>query len=157
MHHQPACKFGGNYCSIGSNKLKTERQDAWSLPKLRKRTDGSLGTAHAYIDAVAKTGANAFKFNHIAAPKARPANPWRWKFSRQDATPFDYWKRWSSRRAVAWDWLSMRVNVGHLFFSSAFSSEAVELLDESGCRMERGAGETSNCRCSKKWRVRGSL
>ena len=48
--------------------------------------DGSLGTAHAFIDACACAGADAIKFQtHIAAAESTPGEPWRVKFSRQDA------------------------------------------------------------------------
>lgn len=44
--------------------------------------DGSLGTAHAYIDAIADAGADAVKFQtHIAAAESRVDEPWRVKFS----------------------------------------------------------------------------
>ena len=38
--------------------------------------DGSLGTAHAFIDACARAGADAIKFQtHIAAAESTPASP----------------------------------------------------------------------------------
>jgi N,N'-diacetyllegionaminate synthase len=44
--------------------------------------DGSLGTAHAFVDAIADTGADAVKFQtHIAAAESRTDEPWRVKFS----------------------------------------------------------------------------
>ncbi len=56
--------------------------------------DGSLGLAHAFIDEIARGGADAVKFQtHIAAAESTPAEPFRVKFSRQDATRYDYWKR----------------------------------------------------------------
>jgi N-acetylneuraminate synthase len=56
--------------------------------------DGSLGTAHSFIDAIANAGADAIKFQtHIAEAESTPAEPWRVKFSRQDASRFEYWKR----------------------------------------------------------------
>ena len=56
--------------------------------------DGSLGTAHAYIDAVARAGADAVKFQtHIASAESTPAESWRVKFSLQDKSRYDYWKR----------------------------------------------------------------
>lgn len=56
--------------------------------------DGSLGMAHAYIDAIAKTGANAVKFQtHYADHESSADEPFRVKFSPQDATRYDYWKR----------------------------------------------------------------
>ena len=56
--------------------------------------DGSLGLAHAFIDAVAGAGADAVKFQtHIATAESTPGEPFRVKFSRQDATRYDYWQR----------------------------------------------------------------
>src|SRR5437773_2090905 len=56
--------------------------------------DGSLGLAHAHIDAVARAGADVVKFQtHIAAAESTPGEPWRVQFSPQDATRYDYWKR----------------------------------------------------------------
>src|SRR5687767_15789381 len=56
--------------------------------------DGSVGLAHAFIDAIAAAGADAVKFQtHIAAAESTPSEPFRVKFSRQDATRYDYWKR----------------------------------------------------------------
>src|SRR5690242_5743780 len=56
--------------------------------------DGSLGMAHAFIDAIADAGADAVKFQtHIAVEESTLEEPWRVKFSLQDETRFDYWKR----------------------------------------------------------------
>src|SRR5258707_13231856 len=56
--------------------------------------DGSLGLAHAFVDAIAAAGADAVKFQtHIAAAESTPSEPFRVKFSRQDETRYDYWKR----------------------------------------------------------------
>src|SRR3990172_8178509 len=57
--------------------------------------DGSLGQAHAYIDAIAEAGADAVKFQcHIAAAESTPDEPWRIKPEwSQDASRYDYWRR----------------------------------------------------------------
>ena len=56
--------------------------------------DGSLGYAHAFIDEVARAGADAVKFQtHIAEAESTPSEPFRVAFSRQDASRYDYWKR----------------------------------------------------------------
>ena len=40
--------------------------------------DGSLGTAHAYVDAVARAGAGAVKFQtHLAHAESTRDEPWR--------------------------------------------------------------------------------
>ena len=95
--------------------------------------DGSLGMAHAFIDSIARSGADAVKFQtHIAAAESTPGEPWRVKFSRQDASRYDYWKRMEFSEE---QWIGLRqhaAEAGLLFLSSPFSMEAVELLDRVG-------------------------
>jgi N,N'-diacetyllegionaminate synthase len=108
--------------------------------------DGSLGTAHAYIDAIARAGADAVKFQtHIAAAESTPAEPWRIKFSPQDATRYDYWRRMEFTEEQ-WHGLAAHAHErGLLFLSSAFSREAVELLTRVGVPAWKvGAGEVTN-------------
>src|SRR2546423_11143262 len=95
--------------------------------------DGSLGMAHAFIDAIAKAGVDAVKFQtHIAAAESTPGEPWRVKFSYQDATRFDYWKRMEFTEAQ-WHGLKQHADERDLkFLSSPFSVEAVELLSRVG-------------------------
>lgn len=108
--------------------------------------DGSLGTAHAYIDAVARTGADAIKFQtHIADAESTPSEPWRVRFSPQDASRYEYWKRMEFT-AAQWAGLALHAaERGLIFLSSAFSPEAVELLQ--GLEIvawKIGAGEITN-------------
>lgn len=95
--------------------------------------DGSLGLAHAYVDAIADAGAGAVKFQtHIAAAESTPAEPWRVRFSRQDATRYDYWCRMEFTEE---QWMELRRHAderGLHFLSSPFSIEAVELLTRVG-------------------------
>ena len=95
--------------------------------------DGSLGAAHAFIDAIAASGADAVKFQtHIAAAESTPQEPWRVKFSSQDATRYDYWKRMEFTEE-RWTGLRKHANDRGLFFlSSPFSLDAVELLERVG-------------------------
>jgi N-acetylneuraminate synthase len=108
--------------------------------------DGSLGMAHAFIDAAANAGADAIKFQtHIAAAESTLSEPWRKPFSEQDATRIDYWKRmefsethWSSLREHA-----RKKNL--LFISSPFSLQAVDMLNRVGVDAWKVAsGEISN-------------
>lgn len=95
--------------------------------------DGSLGLAHAHIDAIAAAGADAVKFQtHIAAAESTPSEPWRVRFSEQDESRYDYWKRMEFTEP---QWLSLRNHAkarGLLFVSSPFSVEAVDLLRRVG-------------------------
>ena len=108
--------------------------------------DGSLGTAHAFIDAIAAAGADAVKFQtHIAAAESTPAETFRVKFSHQDATRYDYWKRMEFTED---QWLGLKKYAdekGVLFLSSPFSIEAANLLQRIGVAAWKVAsGEVSN-------------
>lgn len=119
--------------------------------------DGSLGTAHAYIDAAASAGADAIKFQtHIASAESTPGEPWRVKFSRQDATRFDYWRRMEFTEEQWFGLAAHAAERGLLFLSSAFSFEAVQLLERIGVPAWKvGAGETSNIPLLEKMAATG--
>ena len=95
--------------------------------------DGSLGTAHAYVDAIAEAGADAVKFQtHIASAESTPSEPWRVRFSPQDLTRYEYWQRMEFTEA---QWSGLKEHAddrGLVFISSPFSVEAVELLSRVG-------------------------
>jgi N,N'-diacetyllegionaminate synthase len=108
--------------------------------------DGSLGTAHAYIDAIARSGANAVKFQtHIAAAESTPSEPWRVRFSYQDVSRFAYWKRMEFTEE---QWLGLKRHAdekGIEFLSSPFSIEAAKMLQRIGVRAWKiASGEVSN-------------
>jgi N,N'-diacetyllegionaminate synthase len=108
--------------------------------------DGSLGIAHAFIDAIAAAGADAAKFQtHIAEAESTPAERFRVPFSRQDASRFDYWRRTAFREE---DWRELAEHAreqGLIFLSSPFSLEAVDLLERVGIPAWKVAsGEVSN-------------
>ena len=101
------------------------------IGEIAQSHDGSLGMAHAFIDAVARSGADAIKFQtHIAAAESTPQEPWRVKFSKQDASRYDYWKRMEFS-PEQWQGLADHAKEKRLIFlSSPFSIEAVELLQK---------------------------
>jgi N-acetylneuraminate synthase len=110
--------------------------------------DGSLGLAHAFVDAIAAAGADAVKFQtHIAGAESTPAEPFRVKFSRQDASRYDYWRRMEFSEAQ-WHGLAEHCRERNvLFISSPFSLEAVDLLERVGQPVWKiASGETSNAR-----------
>jgi N,N'-diacetyllegionaminate synthase len=118
----------------------------WVVGEIAQAHDGSLGLAHAYIDAIASAGADGVKFQtHIAAAESTPAEPWRVKFSLQDETRYDYWRRMEFTEA---QWAGLRRHAderGLLFLSSPFSVEAVELLKRVGVAAWKVAsGELAN-------------
>lgn len=103
------------------------------IGEIAQAHDGSLGFAHAYVDAVADAGADAVKFQtHIAAAESTPQEPWRVRFSTQDESRYAYWKRMEFTEA---QWRELKVHAekrGLLFLSSPFSVEAVEMLVRLG-------------------------
>jgi N,N'-diacetyllegionaminate synthase len=108
--------------------------------------DGSLALAHAFIDAIAAAGADAVKFQtHVAAAESTPAEPWRTRFTDQDETRFDYWRRMEFAERH-WDGLRAHAERRNLqFLSSPFSIEAVDLLERVGVRAWKiASGEVSN-------------
>ena len=116
------------------------------IAEVAQAHDGSLGTAHAFIDAIADTGADAVKFQtHIAAAESTSREPWRVKFSAQDATRYDYWKRMEFTEEQ-WQGLKKHATErGLLFLSSPFSLEAVELLKRVGVSAWKiASGEVNN-------------
>lgn len=108
--------------------------------------DGSLGTAHAFIDAIADAGADAIKFQtHIASAESTPGEPWRIKFSPQDETRYEYWQRMEFTEDQ-WHGLKQHADDRDLLFlSSPFSIEAVDLLTRVGVAAWKiASGEVSN-------------
>src|SRR5258706_14691407 len=99
------------------------------IAEVAQAHDGSLGLAHAFIDAIASAGADAVKFQtHIARAESTAGEPWRVAFSRQDETRYDYWKRMEFTEEQ-WIGLARHAEARGLWFlSSPFSLEAVELL-----------------------------
>ncbi|MEW5914173.1 MAG: N-acetylneuraminate synthase family protein [Thermodesulfobacteriota bacterium] len=93
--------------------------------------DGSLGLAHSYIEAAARAGVDAVKFQtHIAAAESTLDEQFRVKFSYQDDTRYDYWQRMEFSPAQ-WRGLAQHCrDRGLLFLSSPFSLAAAELLEE---------------------------
>ncbi|MDA1183163.1 MAG: N-acetylneuraminate synthase family protein [Acidobacteria bacterium] len=108
--------------------------------------DGSLGYAHAFVDEVARAGADAVKFQtHIAEAESTATEPFRVAFSRKDATRYDYWKRLEFSEAE-WQGLADHArDRGLVFLSSPFSREAVQMLTRVGMAMWKvGSGEVGN-------------
>ncbi len=108
--------------------------------------DGSLGTAHAYIDAAARAGVDAVKFQtHLAAAESTALEPWRVEFSYQDTCRYDYWRRMEFTEE---QWLGLRAHAderGLKFISSPFSLQAIELLERVGLSAWKiASGETGN-------------
>ena len=116
------------------------------IAEIAQAHDGSLGILHSYIDAVAKTGVQAIKFQmHIAEAESSIHEPFRVKFSKEDATRFDYWKRMEFTLEQWKDIKKHCDEVGLDFICSPFSNLAVDWLEEVGVHTYKiGSGEVTN-------------
>lgn len=116
------------------------------IAEVAQAHDGSLKSAHEYIDLVANTGANAVKFQtHIAHAESTIREPWRVKMATADKTRFDYWQRMEFEET---EWIELKdhcIDRGLAFMSSPFSIEALNLLDRLGVEVWKlASGEVSN-------------
>lgn len=103
------------------------------IAEVAQAHDGSLGSAHSFIEAAAYCGVDAVKFQtHIASAESSPEEPWRVQFSYKDKSRFEYWKRMEFSKE---EWIGLREHAHRLglrFASSPFSTAAVNLLSEVG-------------------------
>ncbi|OIV43176.1 N-acetylneuraminate synthase family protein [Flavobacterium johnsoniae] len=116
------------------------------IAEIGQAHDGSLGMLYSYIDAVAQTGANAVKFQmHIAEAESSEFEPFRVKFSLEDNTRFDYWKRMGFS-LDQWKGIKKHCDtIGLDFICSPFSNMAVDWLEEIGISCYKiGSGEVNN-------------
>jgi N,N'-diacetyllegionaminate synthase len=116
------------------------------IAEIAQAHEGSLGIAHSYIDALADVGVDAVKFQtHIAEAESSDHENFRVKFSYEDATRFDYWKR---MEFTPLQWLGLKEHCDKRkveFISSPFSVAAVNLLEDIGVnRFKIGSGEMTN-------------
>jgi len=122
------------------------RSETIVIAEVAQAHDGSLESAHEYIDLIADAGANAVKFQtHIAHAESTIREPWRVKMATADKTRFDYWQRMEFSES---EWIELRdhcINRGLSFMSSPFSIEALNLLDRLGVEVWKlASGEVSN-------------
>ncbi len=114
--------------NISNREIGADR--CFVIVEVAQAHDGSLGNAHAFIESAARAGADAIKFQtHIAMAESTLDEPFRVKFSQQDDTRLDYWKR---MEFTPEQWAGLKQHADDLklaFLSSPFSLEAVELLE----------------------------
>jgi len=130
---------------IGSHEVGHAKR-CFVIGEVAQAHDGSLGMAHAFIDSIAATGADAVKFQtHIAEAESSLDEPWRVRFSQQDSSRFAYWKRMEFTEE---QWIGLKRHAEEkklVFLSSPFSSEAVDLLERIGMEAWKiASGEVSN-------------
>ncbi len=116
------------------------------IAEIGQAHEGSLGLALSYVEAVAAAGVDAIKFQvHIAEAESSIHEPFRVKFSDQDASRYDYWKRMEFS-LEQWKLLKNKCDqLGIEFLASPFSNAAVDLLEQLQVkRYKIGSGEVNN-------------
>ena len=129
--------------NIGDIEIGPERPTS-IIAEVGQAHEGSLGMAHAFIDAASDAGVDAIKFQtHIASEESTLDEPFRIRFSHQDASRYDYWKRMEFT-VEQWQELSKHAKKkGLVFLSSPFSIQAVEILEGLDVPAWKiGSGET---------------
>jgi N,N'-diacetyllegionaminate synthase len=130
---------------VGS-RLVGDNCPALIIAEIGQAHEGSLGTAHAYIDAVADAGVDAVKFQtHISLAESTPAEKFRVNVFPQDGTRMDYWRRMEFTQEQ-WGGLAQHAKDRNLIFlSTPFSLEAIDLLEKIGVPAWKiGSGDTAN-------------
>jgi N-acetylneuraminate synthase len=123
-----------------------KRKSVFVVAEVAQAHDGSLGILHSFIDASAGAKVDAVKFQvHIAEAESSAHEPFRVKFSREDATRLDYWQRMT---LTVEQWIGVKEHcdqAGVEFLATPFSNAAVDLLERVGVtRYKIGSGDITN-------------
>ena len=105
--------------------------------------EGSLGNAMRFVEIAKEAGADAVKFQtHIASEESTIEEQFRIKFSKQDKSRFDYWKRTGFSKSE-WEILAKFTEELEItFLSSPFSVLAIDWLEDIGVKAWKvGSGE----------------
>ena len=127
------------------------------IAEIGQAHEGSLGIATSYVDLAANLGASAVKFQtHIAEEESSSFDEWRVKFSDQDESRYDYWKRISFTEQQ-WQFLAAYCESKNIdFLSSPFSVRAVEILESCNVKKYKiASGEVENIPMLKHIRKTG--
>ena len=101
------------------------------IGEIAQSHDGSLGIAHSYIDALAETGVDAVKFQtHFADAESTLDDKFRIRFSYEDQTRYDYWKRMEFSEEQWKELAAHAIEKKLIFLSSPFSVQAAKLLQK---------------------------
>ena len=77
-------------------KILGDKHPCFIIAEIGLAHEGSVGIAKSFIDLISDAGANAVKFQmHIAKEESSFKEKFRKKFSSQDKSRWDYWKRTS--------------------------------------------------------------
>tara|TARA_Y100000589_G_C27125493_1_gene618347 strand:+ start:334 stop:1386 length:1053 start_codon:yes stop_codon:yes gene_type:complete len=131
------------YYSISEYVLN---KSTYIVAEIGQAHDGSLGILHSLVEALAKTGVNAIKFQiHIADAESSLEEPFRTKFSYVDQTRIEYWKRMELTLSQ-WAKIKEKCEIfGLEFIATPFSNKAVDILEKLNVNKYKiGSGDLNN-------------
>ena len=128
------------------NKTLGEKLPCFIIAEVGLAHEGSVGIAKSFIDLVSDSGADAVKFQmHIAEEESSIKEKFRKKFSSQDKSRWEYWKRTSFTRKQWYELKKYSEKKKLVFLCSPFSLKAVEILHELNISAWKiASGEFSN-------------
>ena len=114
-----------------ANKKITSDSKPFVIAEVAQSHEGSLGNAFAFVDVAKACGVDAIKFQtHIADQESTANDQWRIKFSEQDVSRYDYWKRMEFTKDQWFKLKSYCDSQEIIFLSSPFSAMAFRWLEE---------------------------
>lgn len=127
-----------------SELLKRIKNRPYIIAEIGQAHEGSLALAFSFVEAAAKAGADAIKFQtHLAQHESTIEEGFRVPIlGGQDQTRYDYWKRMEFSPSE-WQRLKNHCSEHQIdFLSSPFSVEAVDILEDIGVpAFKVGSGE----------------
>ena len=129
---------------IGNKKI-SKTSKAYIIAEVGQAHEGSIGNAHAFIDAASKTGVDAIKFQaHFAEEESTRNEKFRVNFSYQDIDRFDYWKRMEISPRHLKELKEHAESLDMEFICSPFSFYAIDVLEDININVWKiGSGEAN--------------
>jgi N-acetylneuraminate synthase len=127
-------------------KYKSPASDCNLIAEIGLLHEGSLGFAFKFIESAKIAGADMVKFQfHIAEFESSEEEPFRLKFSLQDKTRWDYWKR-TSFSIKEWGKIIEKCKEEDIEFCvSVFSGAAAVIMIDLGVKnIKLGSGDLTN-------------
>ena len=113
------------------NKIIDNFKRTFIIAEIGLSHEGSLGLAKYFVDLCAKGGADAVKFQmHLPDDESSKYEKFRIKFSSQDETRYDYWKRTSFSFREWKDLANHCKKKKIIFICSPFSIMAAKYLNK---------------------------
>jgi N,N'-diacetyllegionaminate synthase len=122
------------------------RESIYIIGEVAQAHEGSVRLAHSYIDALARCGVDAVKFQmHLADAESSPFEDFRTSIPFTDCSRQEYWREMEFTKP---QWAELKAHCNSLdvdFIVSPFSIAAVELLiDLNVSKFKIASGEVGN-------------